>query len=108
MQCNREVSVTDTEDGRCLWRTTKPRPLSEDDQSSNLAYLEFEEILLQAGVKYKVEVEYSTAYLGSQDCASQHLPHSLLDSVRLPVEVSLDVLDRRLNCHIVGLTARLV
>ena len=103
---NREVSVTDTEDGRCLCRMTKPRLLSES--SSNLAYLEFEEILLQAGVKYKVEVEYVSANLAGKVSSSQTLPHSLLDSVRLPVEVSLDVLDRKLNGHIVGLTARLV
>ena len=108
IQYYREVSVTDREGCQYLYRMAKPRPLSEDRQSTNLSYIEFEEIQLQVGVKYKVEVEYCTAFMEGQECPSQTLPQSLLDSARLPVEVSLDVLDRKLNCHIVGLTARLI
>ena len=106
MQCPREVSVTDTEGGQYLHRRAQPSSLlhRKTRQSCNFCYVEFEEIQLHVGVKYKVEVEYSTAYPGGKDCASQ----SFLDELSQPEDVSLDVLDQKLNCHIVGLTARLV
>ena len=110
MQCPRDISVTDTEGGQYLHRRAQPSSLlhSKTRQRCNFVYLEFEEIQLHVGVKYKVEVEYSTAYPGGQACASQTLPQSFLDILTQPEDVSLDVLDQKLNCHIVGLTARVV